>query len=387
MENNCPKEYVHYHAGGRPGSRPILTGKDAKPTFEEIPKIDMSPIFSESLEERKKVAAQVGKACKEVGFFYAVNHGVSEETIQGAFRAVENWFSQPEEVKLETNINQNKHFRGYEPLLSTQLDPNTRGDLKEAYMIGEDPYDPESRCPDDVKEKIMKKHPDLIPRNQWPKIPTPANQALRPAVYGYYKEMVDFARALLRTFALALDMPENHFDSIATFPKCNMRSLHYPSQEFATDVGIGAHTDYSCFTLVCQSTSCPSGLQVLNANGIWVNAPPVERTFVCNVGDFFQEATAGRFLSTVHRVVNKTGSERYSIPFFFAPNMDAEMAVVESCREPGKEYQPLQVGAYFKKRIAAARSKHPDGTTPEKTRAEDDGKLILETVKQVAAVA
>ena len=163
-----------------------------------------------------------------------------------------------------------------------------------------------------------------------------------------------------------------------------MRSLHYPPQDLANDVGIGAHTDYSCFTLVCQSTS--SGLNVLNANGQWVGAPPVENSFVCNIGDFFQEATAGRFRSTVHRVVNKTGSERYSIPFFFAPNADAELEVVESCREPGKEYQPLQVGSYFKKRIAAARSKHPDGTTPEQKGAEN-GKLMLETVKEVAAVA
>lgn len=269
-------------------------------------------------------------------------------------------------------------------------------------MVGEDPFDPECNAPESAKEAALAKDPDSVPRNQWPTISTPANVALRPALYGYYTRMVQFAKTLLRVFALSLDMPEDHFDSIATFPKCelyfsraqspsnyatgNMRSLHYPTQEFATDVGIGAHTDYSCFTLVCQSMSCPSGLEVLNANGIFVPAPPVPNSFVCNIGDFFQEATAGKFLSTVHRVVNKTGTERYSIPFFFAPNADAEMAVVESCREPGKEYQPLQVGAYFKKRIAAARSKHPDGTTPDKKGVEN-GKLVLETVKEVTAVA
>lgn len=107
----------------------MLTERDAgwKPTFEEIPKIDMSGIFSESLEERKKVAVQVGKACREVGFFYAVNHGVSAVAIGGAFKAIERWFAQPEEVKMETHIHNNKHFRGYEPLLETRLDPTTRG--------------------------------------------------------------------------------------------------------------------------------------------------------------------------------------------------------------------------------------------------------------------
>ena len=156
-------------------------------------------------------------------------------------------------------------------------------------MIGEDPFEPECNAPESVKEAFLVRDPDLVPQNQWPKTSTPANDALRPALYGYYTKMVQFAKALLRIFALALDMPEDHFDSIASFPKANMRSLHYPTQELATDVGIGAHTDYSCFTLVCQSMSCPSGLEVLNANGIWVPAPPIENSFVCNVGDFLQE--------------------------------------------------------------------------------------------------
>lgn len=115
------------HAGGKPGSRPVLTGKDAKPTFQEIPQVDMTNIFSESLEERKEVAAKVGKACREVGFFYAVNHGVSQGSIETAFGAIADYFAQPTETKLETHIHNNKHFRGYEPLLETRLDPSTRG--------------------------------------------------------------------------------------------------------------------------------------------------------------------------------------------------------------------------------------------------------------------
>lgn len=95
----------------------------------------MSNIFSESLEERKKVAAKVGKACREVGFFYAVNHGVSQEAIETAFSAIAAYFAQPEKVKLETHIHNNKHFRGYEPLLETRLDPSTRGGMSNAIAM------------------------------------------------------------------------------------------------------------------------------------------------------------------------------------------------------------------------------------------------------------
>lgn len=39
--------------------------------------------------------------------------------------------------------------------------------------------------------------------------------------------------------------------------------------------------------------------------------------------------TNGHVRSTVHRVVNKFGQERYSIPFFFEPNFDTEVGDME----------------------------------------------------------
>ena len=332
----------------------------------------MTDIFSPSLEKRKAVAENVGKACREVGFFYALNHNIPDETINKTFTAIAEWFKQLVDVKMETHIHNNKNFRGYEPLLETRLDPTSRGgmasslpmtknklnhpavDLKEAFMMGESVSDPEQTDHSTTSTAT----------NQWPSPTTAANRNIRPAAYSYYNAMKGFSRALLHTFALALDLPEDYFDFAATFPKANLRSLHYPPQEASTDVGIGAHTDYSWFTLVCQGDV--GGLEVLNANGIWVPADPKPRSFVCNVGDFFSEATAGQFKSTVHRVLNKTGKERYSLPFFFAPNEDAVMSVVPGCMEEGKEYPDLVVKEYFHKRIAAARMKHPDGKEPEK---------------------
>ena len=63
--------------------------------------------------------------------------------------------------------------------------------------------------------------------------------------------------------------------------------------------------------------STPSGLEVLSKTGNWIKAPPVSGAFVVNIADCFMRQTNDYFVSTVHRVVNQSGRERYSLPFFF----------------------------------------------------------------------
>jgi isopenicillin N synthase-like dioxygenase len=120
---------VHFHAGGLPGSRPILKGEHAKETFNRIPVIDMSGMFSESIEDRKQVAREVGKASREIGFFYAQNHGVPDEIVSTVFETITEFFARPHKNKMEIHINKSVFFRGYEPLWETRLDPTSRGGL------------------------------------------------------------------------------------------------------------------------------------------------------------------------------------------------------------------------------------------------------------------
>lgn len=48
-------------------------------------------------------------------------------------------------------------------------------------------------------------------------------------------------------------------------------------------------------------------------------------TFVVNIGDLMSHWTNGRFKSTLHRVMNRPGVDRYSIPFFFNPDFDTRI--------------------------------------------------------------
>jgi isopenicillin N synthase-like dioxygenase len=105
-------------------------------------------------------------------------------------------------------------------------------------------------------------------------------------------------------------------------------------------------------------------LEVLNQDGIWVDAPPQQGTFVCNVGQYLEKQTNGRFPATVHRVRNKTGQERYSLPFFLTPDADAELAVLECCRDDEnddaeKVFEKINVGELYIRRVLPARKKHP----------------------------
>lgn len=59
------------------------------------------------------------------------------------------------------------------------------------------------------------------------------------------------------------------------------------------------------------------GLQVLNKEGQWIMAVPVEGTIVVNIGDFMMRLCNDMYKSTVHRVYNRATVERISMPFFF----------------------------------------------------------------------
>ena len=122
----------------------------------------------------------------------------------------------------------------------------------------------------------------------------------------------------------------------------------------------GAHNDYSWFTLVWQITPTPA-LEVLNRNGEWIPAPPVPNALTVNVGDFLERATNDEFVSTVHRVINKTGDEKYSIAYFFTPSHDVTIETVPTCCGPDrpKKYEDVNAGEWQRERLYRARYKHP----------------------------
>lgn len=175
---------------------------------------------------------------------------------------------------------------------------------------------------------------------------------------------MDLARHLFKLFALSLDLPEDHFDHMTTHPGGIARLLYYPapksdvqsqqlSQKSVEEIGLGAHSDYECFTLLLSSST--PGLEILKPSGNWHRASFVPDAFIVNVADFLMRWTNGVYKSTIHRVVNRTNEVRYSVPFFFSINYEEVVETLPTCLKGDEkpQYPPIGAGEYILERLNA----------------------------------
>lgn len=311
--------------------------------FTEIPVIDFGPMHGRDAAARQAVGDAVRDACTRVGFFYVRNHEVAPALIERTFAAARGFFDLPLERKLAVDIANSPNLRGYTKLLGENTDPTSRGDLHEGFDLAlEIPADDP-----DVRAGVFGYGP-----NQWPDdLP-----GFRDALLDYHAGMRAFGRKIFAAFALALELDEDHFEPLIQRPMAHMRVLHYPSQDGVIDerqIGIGAHSDYECFTILC--TDGTPALQVLNSAGEWIHAPPLPGCFIVNVGDLMARWTNDYFASTVHRAINRSGRRRYSIPYFYGIDSQKVVSVLPTCCGPGRpaRYPPITAGDYIRSRFDA----------------------------------
>lgn len=279
--------------------------------FTEIPVIDISGLYSSELNARQSVADQLAEAARDVGFFYIQGHRISELRKAQLIEAAKTFFAQPTSLKMNAYIGLSENHSGYVPEGEEQFyTPNrnqVKADHKESYDLGFELVEAEYRRP-------------MLGRNQWPEL-----KGFREAVSAYYTEALSLGHTLFRGFALALGLPEEHFVEQAQRPPSQLRLVHYPYDDAAEDrEGIGAHTDYECFTLLLPTSE---GLQVLNGAAEWIDVPHKPECFVVNIGDMLEILSNGRFVATSHRV-RKVKEERYSFPLFCSLDYDTRIEPV-----------------------------------------------------------
>lgn len=273
-----------------------------------IPIIDIGPLI-DGREDRHAVAAEIGQACRECGFFYVVGHGVGEGLQQRLERLSRQFFAQDVEAKMEIQMARGgKAWRGYFPV-GNEL-TSGQPDLKEGVYFGAELGDDHPMA----RAGVPMHGPNLFPSNM---------PEFRETVLEYMAAMTGLGHVLMRGIAMSLGLDESYFAERYTGdPLILFRIFNYPAQPTMTGWGVGEHTDYGLLTILKQDES--GGLQV-KSQSRWIEAAPIPGSFVCNIGDMLDRLTGGLYHSTPHRVRNKSGRDRLSFPFFFDPNFNAEV--------------------------------------------------------------
>ena len=263
----------------------------------------------------ERIGQEIVNAYSTLGFAYVVDHPIDPALLADVFDMSRRFHALPESHKRAIELN--TFHRGYVPFAASTDRTSTLGEAKKPnlsesfLMLRELPEDHP-----DVRDGIY-----LAGPNQWPTEPA----AFQDVITEYNSAMATFAVQIIRAIDLALNAEGQivrWFDEPTTW----LRLLHYPPQDPTApedEFGSAPHTDFGAITLLAQDDV--GGLSVSTPEGSWADVTPLPGAFVMNVGDVLHRWSGGRLISTPHRVTNRSGKERYSIPFFFDPSMRAPL--------------------------------------------------------------
>ena len=248
---------------------------------EQIPLIDLTPFRGRDVEGKQRVAAEVARACEEVGFLMVSGHGVDQGLIDDTLSQTWIFFDLPDEEKRHWISPAGDGRRGYLPVggntLANTIGQDSPPDLIEAFTCGR--FD----LPDDP---YYTAHRDSwFEPNIWPRHPS----GFRDQLCAYYRAMEGLAAELMRIFATALGLPENYFADKIDKHITALRLNHYAAatqDPLPRQLRAGPHTDYGSLTIL-YPTRNPGGLQVYTSDDTWcdIGVDPVPGTFVVNIGD------------------------------------------------------------------------------------------------------
>lgn len=297
-----------------------------------LPLIEITPFLEDPRSEAaQRVIDDVRRACRSTGFFQMKGHGVSPELQKRMFEASAKFFSIPAKEKLRLDCRKNPGFRGYDVMGSQSYEAEEAGeeekedgilrDIKEGFFISKD---------------VPMDHPRVVHGrflegpNVWPPSRVLSAADFRSVAEEYYSEMLRISRIVFDLIAAALPCGSHCFDDLqANDPMWLLRLLHYPptpdSQGTAKmQLGAGEHTDFGAITLLLQDEH--PGLQVKDYKmDRWVDVPPNPDVYIVNLGDVMSLLTGGEYRSSLHRVWNKSSTDRFSIVFFFDGNLDSKL--------------------------------------------------------------
>ncbi|MGB1235032.1 MAG: isopenicillin N synthase family dioxygenase [Planktomarina sp.] len=279
-------------------------------TQPAIPRIDAQKMIVRD----PATMVELKRGVMDVGFLTLHNTALTGPRVANIFDVYRMFFQLPESAKQAVNMAATGSNRGWGASGSEQVDPDANPDYKQVFDCGFE------LGADDPLTDL-----DVYAPNRWPDL-----SLFQSVIQTYYGEALIVAMNILRGVAAAIGEPAHYFDDKFTRPMALLRGNYYPERpRWAgdNDFGIAAHTDYGCVTLL--ATDGVPGLEVRKRGGGWIPVNEQPGTFVINFGEMLEMWTDGRVVATPHRVVGGP-QERISVPMFFNPNHDANVAPIGS---------------------------------------------------------
>jgi isopenicillin N synthase-like dioxygenase len=340
---------------------PAKTYEIAVDAPNEIQIIDFSGFKNGSLTERQEIASKIGDACRRIGFFYVIGHGISPILQEQLMEEAKLFFKQPLEQKMRFAPHRGQTC-GYLPSRGASEGRKRGESLVQIGADGKPEPAQERKIPGGTLEQFtaMRELPADDPDqlagvpvhepNIWPDIP-----GFRETAVAYQKASIDLARDILRALALGLGIEEEFFAERHRKPLANLAFNYYPAPARVEDLdlGVGAHCDVSVITVLLQDDV--GGLEVCDRDGRWIKAAYVPGAYVVNIGETMMQWTNGEYVSTLHRVIAKKLQDRYSVPLFMGPDYDLMIEPLPGCitEERPRKFQPFHNGKYMADQFAS----------------------------------
>ncbi|EPS44599.1 hypothetical protein H072_1371 [Dactylellina haptotyla CBS 200.50] len=321
----------------------------------QVPVVDFSIFTNGDPSTRQAVANSIVEAFRTYGFVYLINHPVSEASISQAFRMSKMFFDLPLSAKTQAPhppgfaVHRGYSHPGLEKVTDLTLGLDSVAakslarevpDLKESYEIGSDNY--------------------LEQPNVWP--PPNMYPGFRGFMTSFYWILAEFSKEILKALALGIGLEdENYLQKFYTGEHNQLRLLHYPEVEAKVleekkAVRVGAHCDWSAFTLLFQDDCGGLEIESPTEPGRFISVDPIENACLVNIGDLMARWSNDFLKSTMHRVgppplqsryiatrEMKITMARYSIPYFVTTTPESVIECLPPCvdeKHPAK-YKPI----------------------------------------------
>ncbi len=278
--------------------------------------------------DRHSLAETVRAACLETGFFYIDVTSAQCATVAATLSQMKRFFALEDSDERKQGIRQDDRGLGWVPRYTEPAyQPDTVSSL-EAFDCGLA----------NIEGTV----------DVWPQMPD-----FRNDVTDCWKNFAILGEAILELLARAARIDPGFFVERCNSKSLNkMRLLHYAEAVSQIDdraVGIAAHTDFECITLLYQTAP---GLELLNVNGDWLDAPVRDGRIVVLLGDMLERWTNGLFKASGHRVRN-TDEQRFSIVMFLAANDDIEVAPLPDFVSTDKpaNYAPIKQAQHIENEL------------------------------------